>query len=244
MSFSIDYVRNIQGANGLTNTKQVLAEEAKSRIELDMLESINCQYDSKRNDVSQKFVISDTDLKYCKNILAFPDDSLNIGDIIDCFGQKWIVTDVSADNTVQCSGKMYQCNLALKFQVGTGTTIYTRYGYFDSGVFSTTTKETQTMQIGDLQFNLVLPYDTYTRTLQRDKRLATEVLYKPDNTQTLRCFKVTSGDSVGGSFGSGKILKLKLREDEYNSQRDSVANMVCDYNATTPSADAVGGGWV
>jgi hypothetical protein len=244
MSFSIDYVRQIQGAQGLTNIKQVLSEEAKSRIELDMLESISCQYDSKRNDVSQKFVVTDTDIKYCKNILAFPSESLNIGDIIDCFGQKWIVTDVSADNTIQYSGKMYQCNLALKFQVGTGTTIYTRYGYLDNGVFSTTTKETQTMQIGDLQFNLVLPYDTYTRTLQRDKRIATEVIYRPDGAQVLKCFKVTSGDSISGSFGSGKKWQIKLREDEYNAQTDSIANMVCDYHAATPSTDPIGGGWV
>lgn len=244
MAFTIDYVRQIQGAQGLTNSKQILSEEAKSRIELDTLESISCQYDSKRNDISQKFVVTDTDIKYCKNILAFPDESLNIGDIIDCFSQKWIVTAVSADNTVQCSGKMYQCNLALKFQVGTGTTIYTRYGYFDSGVFSTTTKETQIMQVGDLQFNLILPYDAYTKTLQRDKRLATEVLYKADGTQALRCYKVTSFDSVGGSFGSGKIIQIRLREDEYNSQTDNIANLVCDYHATAPSADPIGGGWV
>lgn len=244
MAFSIDYVRNVQGAHGLTNVKQVLASEAKSRTSLEMLESINCQYDSTRNDTAQKFIVTDTDLKYCKNILAFPNESLNVGDIITCFGQNWIVTDVSADNTVQLSGKMYQCNLTLKFQVGTGTTIYTRYGYFDSGVYSTTTKETQTMQIGDLQFNLSLPYDNQTRTLQRDKRIATEVLYKPDGSQALRCYKITSCDSVDGSFGAGKLLKIRLREDEYHPQRDSVANIVCDYNATAPPAETVGGGWV
>lgn len=244
MAFSIDYVRNIQGAKGLTNVKQVLAEEAKSRLKTEMLESINCQYDSQRNGVAQKFVVTATDMDHCKNIVAFPGDTLNIGDMIDCFSQKWIVTDVSSDNTVQFSGKMYQCNLTLKFQVGTSTAVYTRYGYFDNGVFSTTTKETQTMQVGDLQYNLLLPYDSYTRTLQRDKRLATEVLYKPDNTQALRCFKISSCDSVGTNFGSGKLLTLRLREDEYSSQKDSIANMVCDYISSTPAADAAGGGWV
>jgi len=244
MEFSIDYIRSIQGAKGLTNIKQVVAEEAKSRLRSDMLTSINCQYDSQRNGVAQKFVVAATDLDHCKNIVAFPGESLDIGDIIDSFGYKWIVTDVSYDNTVQLSGKMYQCNLVLKFQVGTGTTIYSRNCYFDKGVFSTKTKETQTMQVGDLQYNLLLPYDTYTRTLQRDKRLATEVLYLPNGTQSLRCFKVSSSDSVGSSFGTGKILTLGLREDEYASQKDSIANVVCDYIASTPVADPVGGGWV
>lgn len=243
MPLEMSYFRAIQGATGLNNQQEVVAQETKERLRQDMLTSIACQYDSKRNDVDQMFCVSRTDSVHVYNVIAFPDEDLFEGDLIDCLGVKWIVTKVYATDTIQKRGKMQECNLNLQFQVGTSD-IHSCWCFFDKGVYSTTTEETAVGKTGRKQFKMLLPYNDDTKKIQRDKRLASEVLYNPDGTQRLRCYIVTSNDSIGNSFGGGKIWELTVEETQDNPDGDNVEHMICDYiaPAVVPDPEEPGGG--
>ena len=170
------------------------------------------------------------------------DADIQIGDYIRLNDMVWLCTDLSDTDDVTLKGRIYECNLNLQYQLGTPE-IYSAWGYFDPGVYSTTTHGNQDAHIGYQQFKLMLPYNEHTRQLQRDKRIATEVLYHPDGHKELRCYIITSNDSLGSSFGKGRVLDLKLREG-LSSQSDNVDLMICDYIGTDASGDDVGGGWV
>lgn len=170
------------------------------------------------------------------------DADIQIGDYVHLNDMVWLCTDLSDTDDVTLKGRIYECNLNLQYQLGTSE-IYSAWGYFDPGVYSTTTHGSQDAHIGYQQFKLMLPYNEHTRQLQRDKRIATEVLYHPDGHKELRCYIITSNDSLGSSFGKGRVLDLKLREG-LSSQSDNVDLMICDYIGTDAPGDDVGGGWV
>ena len=170
------------------------------------------------------------------------DADIQLGDYIRLNDMVWLCTDLSDTDDVTLKGRIYECNLNLQYQLGTSE-IYSAWGYFDPGVYSTTTHGNQDAHIGYQQFKLMLPYNEHTRQLQRDKRIATEVLYHPDGHKELRCYIITSNDSLGSSFGKGRVLDLKLREG-LSSQSDNVDLMICDYIGTDAPGDDVGGGWV
>ena len=170
------------------------------------------------------------------------DADIKLGDYVILNGIVWLCTDISDADDVTLKGRIYECNLNLQFQLGTPE-IHSAWGYFDPGVYSTTTHGNQDAHVGYQQFKLMLPYNEYTRQLQRDKRIATEVLYYPDGHRELRCYVITSNDSLGSSFGNGRVLDLKLLEG-LSSKTDNVDLMICDYISEDTAEDDVGGGWV
>lgn len=196
------------------------------------------------NSESIGMLVKASDELHQKWFNAEYDANVTIGDIVELNGISYICSEISNTDDVTLKGHLYECNLYLKFQIGTDSTIYERWCYFDKGVYSTTSTYTSTMETGDQQFRVLISYDDYTKKIQRDKRLATEILYMPDGTTQLRCYRVTSNDSLGMSFGDGSILELKVREDEYDPNTDSIENMICDYQSTTTTPPSDGGGWV
>ena len=170
------------------------------------------------------------------------DADIKLGDYVILNGIVWLCTDISDTDDVTLKGRIYECNLNLQFQLGTPE-IHSAWGYFDPGVYSTTTHGNQDAHVGYQQFKLMLPYNEYTRQLQRDKRIATEVLYYPDGHRELRCYVITSNDSLGSSFGNGRVLDLKLLEG-LSSKTDNVDLMICDYISEDTAKDDTGGGWV
>ena len=170
------------------------------------------------------------------------DADIKLGDYVILNSIVWLCTDISDTDDVTLKGRIYECNLNLQFQLGTPE-IHSAWGYFDPGVYSTTTHGNQDAHVGYQQFKLMLPYNEYTRQLQRDKRIATEVLYYPDGHRELRCYVITSNDSLGSSFGNGRVLDLKLLEG-LSSKTDNVDLMICDYISEDTAEDDVGGGWV
>ena len=193
------------------------------------------------NEIS--ILLRSGDNAYMKMFNAAYDSGILVGDVLAINGTHYMCTELSNADDVTLRGSLYECNLMLRFQLGTSA-IVERWSIFDSGVYSTTLAETPKGQVGDTQFKLLLPYDSYTCKLQRDKRLATEVLYHVSSTPTLRCYRVTSNDSKASDFGHGKILELKLREDQFAPSKDNVELLICDYIATTAPAGTSGGGWV
>lgn len=170
------------------------------------------------------------------------DADIKLGDYVVLNSIVWLCTDISDTDDVTLKGRIYECNLNLQFQLGTPE-IHSAWGYFDPGVYSTTTHGNQDAHVGYQQFKLMLPYNEYTRQLQRDKRIATEALYYPDGHRELRCYVITSNDSLGSSFGNGRVLDLKLLEG-LSSKTDNVDLMICDYISEDTAKDDTGGGWV
>lgn len=126
---------------------------------------------------------------------------------------------LSNADDVTLRGSLYERNLMLRFQLGTSA-IVERWGIFDSGVYSTTWADAQRAS-WRFAVQTASPLRRLYVQIQRDKRIATEVLYHVGSTPTLRCYRVTSNDSKASDFGHEKILELKLREDQFSPSKDN-----------------------
>lgn len=240
----MDYYRFIQNGKDHYNKKTVVADETKERIKLDMLNSINCEFDTTRNGIPQKFVVTTTQQIDKMDIIAFPDEDLFIGDIITCYGKPWIVKEVYATNILQMKGKMICCNLDLKFQVSPSSEIIVRPVVIDSGVYSTTQKQQPEIIIPDQQYKMYAQIDDAVQHLYVGKRIATGIWYDEDGQKHLQCFRITAVDSTSLNFYNGHIVEFKLRSDLDNPVSDNMEEMICDYIPhPTPYDNFAKGGW-
>lgn len=239
----LNYYRAIHGSVDCRNIKEVKQNIVKDRLKQDFLESINCEYDAKRNGKPQKFIVTKTDRETAMDIHAFPDEDLQVGDMIDCYDQKWIVTDMYATNTLHYSGLMEQCNHLFRFQNGTSD-IYEYWGVLDSGVYSTTEKYTDYIIYPDQQFKVFLPYNEHTMKMYEGKRLATEMVYNNEGLPELVCFTITAIVTETYHYRQGKLLELKLRSDKYRPEKDNVELGICDYIAPNSIDPSATGGWL
>jgi hypothetical protein len=230
----MNYFRAIQGAMGLDNMQQVVAEETKKRLKAELLSSLNCEYLSKRNGVNQYLVVTPTDKVSVMDVFALPDEGLDIGDLIDCYDQKWLVLEKFATNTLQWRGKMRQCNYQFRFQLGTSE-IYEYWGVLDSGVYSTTESNTPIITTPDQQFKVYLQKDVNTSKIPRGKKLAVEKVVNEDGTTVLQVYEVTAIDGVSKNYGGGHLLELKVRSGLYNPSGDDLEQMICDYIPPSPA---------
>ena len=228
MAVDINYYRAIQGAVGLNSELETQKMEAKIRLYDQIQESITFQEDTLRNGEPQKLLVTKTDNVRKMNVHALPGEELCLGDVIWCYNHYWIVTDMYATDIIEHRGIMRQCNINLRFQVGTNE-IYERPAVLDSGVYSTTLQTSDIADIPNQQYKLYMHRDEQTEKIGRDKRLATEQWYDSDGNKILNVFRVTAFESDGVSYGDRGLIIFRLRGDQYSPTIDNYDEMVCDY---------------
>lgn len=240
MSIDLQYFKEIQGASEISFESDIRVSEAKRRLKRNLAASINCVPNHnhpvcRRNGVDQRFVVSATQNSYKYNILAFPDEELNSGDIIECFGEFWIVVEIKVGNPLQRIGVMWLCNYVFRWQNNTSE-IFETHGVLDSGVYSTTIEGTSKIQNLNKQYKIYLPYNENSKKMYVDKRIAVGTSFDANGNEILTCYKITGEDPVSRSYGSGgHLLVLNVVSDLYNSETDNLEELVCDYTAPSES---------
>lgn len=228
VNIDLEYFRTVQNAMGFDTERDVLLAEEKLRLREELETSICCE-NALRNGEPQKFIVTASKQKNKCDIVAFPDEPLYAGDYIDCYGEKWIVTEVSPVNTLQLSGVMLQCNFLLRFQNGTSD-IIERWAVLDSGVYSTTIAGEKPVFYPNAQYKVWLPLDEDTRLLHVDKRFAVEKITDQKGDAILSVYRFTTHDGISESNGSGAhLLVMKAKSDEYKPGADNIDLMVCNY---------------
>lgn len=203
--------------------------EARNDLAAAMIASADFHEDAKRNGIRQPMMFTRGGEQHSYNVICMPGDQLFAGDIIDAFGQKWIVMEARADNTTHKTGIMYQCNYHVKFQSFTPD-IIERCGYLDvSGYSSSFNSDTQ-LQKSEDQLAIYLPYDCETMKIFVDKRLPSHIGYQANGERIMFTFKVTGVTPLAESFNCGDhLLMIKAVRDLYAPDRDNMELMLCDY---------------
>ena len=228
MSVDLNYYRAIQGSLGLNSELETQRMEAKIRLYDQIQEAFPFEEDTTRNGEPQKLLVTKTDNVRKMNVHALPGEELCLGDVIYCYDHYWIVTDMYATDIIEHRGIMRQCNINLRFQVGTSE-IYERPAVLDSGVYSTTLQTTDAADIPNQQYKLYMHRDEQTERIGRDKRIATEQWYDNDGNRILNVFRITAFESAGVSYGDRGLIIFRMRGDQYSPTTDNLDEMICDY---------------
>lgn len=227
----INYFRAIQNALGSETEVEANIREAKRDITDGMMGSVGLVHDGKRNGQPQRFVLAREISLFKYNIVAFPDEELNIGDVLDLRGEKWIVKDVKLSNPIQRVGIIYLANLTLRFQ-NHSSDIIERPAVLDKGQYSTTIGEEKDIRYPNDKIKIYLPYDEDTKYIYIDKRVATGIVYDKYGNEMLETFKITKANHTTVNFGkNAHLLELTVESDQYSPSNDNLSEMICDYIA-------------
>lgn len=233
MTLDIDYFKAIQNATGLTSSQGLVVQNNKTRLLTDLKSSINYKPSAKVNGITQPVVITTGKEPFKSTIIALPNNSLCVGDLIESDGNRWLVVSVNTTNPIQVVGAAWLCNQLLRFQNGT-TTILESYGVLDNGSYSVSGDNK--IQIISDKYKIYLPHTANTKKIYIDKRLATNKAYDKDGKEILVTYKVTGFDSVSESYGTGgHLLILNVIASSYDASTDSLTEMICDYVASSSS---------
>lgn len=151
----------------------------------------------------------------------------------------YIVASKPDNNKFYEKAVMKQCNIQLRWQNRKGETL-SRWCYGSNATkYSSGVNITKLITTPDLQYNLIIPIDSETIVLQRDKRFLVEDERFSENLRANginpQAFKLTQVDTKSDSFANiGGILNLTLIEDAFNITTDNVALMIADYFSPTP----------
>lgn len=229
----INYFKAIQNAIGASTSTEVSIREAKRDIAEGMLSSIGLITDATRNGHPQMFALAKEISLFKYNILAFPDDELNIGDVLEFHDEKWIVKDVKLSNPIQRVGIIYLVNLTLRFQ-NHNSKVIERPAVLDKGQYSTTIGEEKDIRYPNEKIKIYLPYDEDTKYIHMDKRIATGVCYDKYGNPNLETYRITKVNHTTVNFGKGShLLELTVESDQYSPSKDNLEYLVCNYIAPT-----------
>lgn len=204
-------------------------QTSKADLLRDMILSPDYHADTLRNGYVQPLLLTRGGEKHSYNVICRPGDELFAGDMIDAFGQKWIVTEARADSTTHKTGIMRQCNKLFRFQNFTPE-IIERWGYVDISGYSSSFNSDSQMQHSSEQVAIYLPYDADTEKIYVDKRLPSHIGYDKFGERILFSFKITGTNPVSESCNDGDhLLVLKAERFLYSQEKDNLDFEICDY---------------
>ena len=230
MDFGVDYLRAIHGSMGAANAHEGKVQEEKRRVARELLSSIHLRPEAKRNGLPQQFVCVPREEAYCYKVIAFPDEELYPGDLLEFAGRKWMVTDVPSSYVLQKTGIVWECNHLFRFQNSEGK-IIERWGVLDDGNYSTDINSGLQVAYTNSQYKMYMQLDSETRKIFIDKRFAVGTLFDKNGDEILDVYQITDIDPVSRSYGGGHLLVLHARSDDYNPLTDNLEKGICDYVA-------------
>ena len=234
MSLDISYYRKISNSyNGTSNVTKKESEiySLKKHIAETFNDSLDFHDDTLKNGVSQNFVVSyHTDSKK-KKITAYPDDELNIGDMIDCFDLKWLVMELNADNTVFTKGVMQKCNYILPFQTNSSTIYNEPCIVLTQSEATSGEDQGSVITISDTQRVIYVQYNERTKYLIEGKRI-----FIDQNVSEPKVYKITKVDRICYMDGENGLWKLICDEDTVSkNNNDNKQLKIADYISTDTS---------
>jgi hypothetical protein len=173
-----------------------------------------------------------------KKITSMPNETINIGSIVEWNNEHWIVYDNDCEDVIYQRGMMYRCNVYLKWQNEKGE-IIGRYGYI-----SDSTKQAVGLKTsGEVMYQLeqrykgYFPLDSETIKIRRDKRFLIDIdSFNPD------AYIVTNRNVMNYNFNTKDIdenyelntkdhlIIFMFTQTQRNEKRDNFDLMVADYD--------------
>ena len=190
--------------------------------------------DAKIGGVTAPIVASRNSTIKC-SIKATPDTSIHIGDVVECFGESWIVVELYVDRIGVINGEMWLCNHVMKFQ-NRSSEIFSRHCVIDDGTYSKMSDSDAFVLTNT--YKLYVSKDDATEKLYVDKRISLGEIYSSEGLKILEVYKTIGIDTKSKNHGQGShLLVLTLQRDVYDRDADSMDDGICDVYEQTSSTD-------
>lgn len=233
--------RAVGGAAKMSNKKDVKIAFAKHDFAAHFKDSVDYEDNTLVNGLPQKLVVSRSNsVVKEKKIWAYPGDSLNLGDIVDCYNCKWLVTEIEPNDEIFLRGKMELCNRQIQWQNPITGEIVSRWATLSKPYYANN-KEIVMTSLSQREYKVQMPFDDETALIDLDKRFMLEIINgEPKTYVTTSVDQSTERYELHGKTQG--FLVLNIRQDQYNSKTDNAEKMICDYfepnKSDEPDADS------
>lgn len=218
-----NYYKNLYSVNG-NNEKEIEINELIEELNLLIPENASCK-DVVINDKEHKLVILDEKEPYIKKIITMPNDNdIYSGDIVNLNGSSWLIKNLQTNEEIYKSGKMYQCNIEVKWINKKGNIIKKHAASINSSEFGAGVNNDKVIETGKSIMNIWLPFDDETMTLTRGTRM-----FIDNNIESPTPFEVIDVNTVTNVYNGYGVISVVFKESQFNSETDNVELMICDY---------------
>lgn len=160
-------------------------------------------------------------------IKATPSTDIHIGDMVECFGEMWIVVELYIDKVGIINGEMWLCNNLLRFQ-NRSAAVISRHCVVDDGTYSKKTTNSDAYVMVNT-YQIYITIDNATEQMFVDKRLAFGQIFSATGDKILEVYKIIGMDVKSRNHGEGShLMVLTVQRDVYDENVDSLSENICD----------------
>lgn len=164
-----------------------------------------------------------------KRICAMHGEHLKHGGIVEFANNRWLITEVDADNEVYERGLMLQCNHKLRW-IGKDGNLKEKWCVIEDGTkYLIGEYSEDIMAIGDARIALTIGKDEDTVELSRGMRFLIDDL----DSNSVIAYQITKPNRLFNVYDGDGIFKFILTEVNL-TDADNIALRIADYENWTP----------
>lgn len=229
----------INGDFGNRLLKQTQIQKIRSELADHFFDTPNYLSESEVsvNGIPRRLIISKHKSELTqKDVIAYPGESLGLGDVVECYGAHWLVTQKDPNSEILDQSMIELCNTKIRWQNPDTLDIIERWAIIKNP-YSTNIKESQTLTTLNGKYELYVTKDEESILVPPDKRfLIGKAGGKP------LAYRLTFPDITTESYdGQGNgIIVWNLVSEETVKDSDNTDLMIADYISPTKSNLDVG----
>ena len=235
MSFTpYELGRIISRSNGVDSMKEYQLRDIKHRITRDFRKSIDAEDVTINGEDRLVLITRDKGDEQIKKIKSLPDERFDLGDIVNWNGTDYIIYKMDADRRIQSKGRMYECNLKLRWKNKNGDIIERVGKGEDATKYGEGTEGTFRLRIGEFQLKILLRLDEETVLIRRDDRFMIDADdffdVMSENDVLPNVYKVSRRNVNTGTFPQDGTqhgyVEITLIEDQFIAGHDDIENRI------------------
>lgn len=193
-----------------------------------MLDSVSCR-EVQINGVDQTVCIVHTAEMDQKKIFSLPGEHLEHGGIVSFADNKWLITEMDADNIIYDKGIMQQCNHILRW-IGKDGTVKEKWCYVADGTKYLIGERTrEVLTIGDARIAVTVGKDEDTIELERGLRF----LIDDTDSEAVLAYQITKPNKMFNIYNGKGVFRFILNEVQLTAD-DNKELRIADYNKWKP----------
>lgn len=228
------------GNGAVRDARDVAIEQALTSIERGITEDPAYQKDALVNGVNIPMIVARTATGKC-TIKAMPSTKIYVGDVLECLGERWIVTELYQDRLGIYNGEVWLCNHTIRFQNKTSV-VHEHPCVVDDGTYSKRSSDPDAFVMTNT-YKIYMSMNDETVRLYADKRISVGEIFDANGDTLLEVYKITGIDFVSRNAGAGShLMVIVAQRDVYSPESDDITLCVCDVcrevedDQSTPSA--------
>lgn len=210
--------------------KEYQIRDIKQKITRDFKKSIDAEEVTINGNDQLVLITRDKGDEQIKKIKSLPDERFDLGDIVNWNGTNYIIYKMDADRRIQSKGRMYECNMKIRWKNRKGEIVERVGKGEDATKYGEGTEGTFRLRIGKFQLKIIVRLDEETVLIERDDRFlidASEFLdVMAENGIMPNAYKVTRRNVTTGTFPNVGYVEITMIEDQFVAGADDLENMI------------------